>query len=122
MIFACAIGVLSCIVVLIAMARIDLQKFMGYPAIMDVAVTLLLMWMLHGSYVGMVAAVIGGLVFSLAITVIRRCYGYKRLTWRGWVTHPAPLNRNVLNNININNITKIPLKYVLVVMGVLYII
>lgn len=79
MIFAIFIGILSALVVLIAMARMDIRKFMGYPATMDILVTVLLIAMLHGSYVGMVAAVIGGLVFSALITVIRKTYGYKRL-------------------------------------------
>lgn len=91
MIFAVAIGILSAFVILIAMSRINLKKFMGYPATMDVLVTVLLIWMLHGSYVGMVAAVIGGLFFSGMITVIRRMHGYTKLERRGfryvWVEH-----------------------------------
>jgi hypothetical protein len=94
MIFAMAMGILSAFVVLIVMARIGLKKFMGYPAFMDAGVTVLLAWLLHGSYVGMVAAIIGGLVFSGMITVIRRMYGYSKLERRGlklvWVDHYSP--------------------------------
>ena len=82
--FAITIGILSAIVILIVMARLGLRKFMGYPAIMDVLVTIFLAALLHGTYAGMTAAVIGGLFFSLMITVIRRCYGYTRLTRTGW--------------------------------------
>lgn len=93
MIFAVCVGVLSAIAVLIVMARIDLKKFMGYPAMTDIGVTLVLAMLLYGTYVGIVAAIIGGLFFSGLVTVIRRVYGYKRLERKGlnlvWVDYPA---------------------------------
>lgn len=105
MIFAIAMGVLSAMVALIVVARLGIKKFMGYPAFMDVAVTVALAWLLHGSYVGMVAAIIGGLVFSAAITVIRKMYGYTKLERRGfkivWVEHEptwtAKIKSTILN-------------------------
>jgi hypothetical protein len=66
---------------------------MGYPAITDVGVTLILSIFLYGTYVGVVAAIIGGLFFSGMVTVIRRAYGYKKLERKGiklvWVEYPA---------------------------------
>lgn len=111
MIFAIAIGILSAFAVLVAFWRMDIKKFMGYPAAMDFGVTIILLWMLHGSYVGMVAAVIGGLVFSGCITVIRKGYGYKKLHWRKfklvWVEYPGTWKQaldkqvhNVTTNLN----------------------
>lgn len=84
MIFAIAMGVLSAFVVLIVVARCGLKKAMGYPAAMDVSVTVALAWLLHGSYVGMVAAIIGGLVFSCIITVVRKIHGYAKIERVGW--------------------------------------
>lgn len=122
MLFASAIGVLSALVVLIAMSRIDIRKFMGYPAIMDILVTCLLIMMLHGSYVGMVAAVIGGLVFSGMITVIRKCMGYKRIHRHGvrfvWVDYPAKYNAPTLNLKGM----KIPYKAIAVVILVMVLV
>lgn len=97
--FAIAIGILSALVVLIVLARMDIKKFMGYPAIMDVLVTVILVIMLHGTYVGMVAAIIGGLVFSGAITIIRKVYGYRLLTRKGWVTYDGVWTARVLTQI-----------------------
>jgi hypothetical protein len=104
MLFAIAIGVLSAFVILIAMSRINLKKFMGYPAAMDVLVTVVLIWMLHGSYVGMVAAVIGGLFFSGMITVIRKMYGYTKLERKGyrlvWVEYNGTWYERVQTRLN----------------------
>lgn len=93
--FAVVIGVLSAIVVLIVMSRINLKRFMGYPATLDATVTVFLAWLLHGSYVGMVAAIVGGLFFSCLITVIRYTYGYSVLERQGcklkWVEYHGML-------------------------------
>ena len=88
---ALLIGVLSALAILIVMMRINLRRFMGFPATLDALVVLLLIFMLHGSYVGMVAAVVGGIAFSAMITLIRRLYGYEELTRKGWVRHDGIL-------------------------------
>lgn len=92
---ALVIGVLSALAILIVMMRLGIRKFMGYPALMDALVVLMLILMLHGTYVGMVAAVVGGLVFSGVITLIRRVWGYARLERRGvklkWIYYDGVL-------------------------------
>lgn len=85
--YAVAIGIVTTILFLIVLARMDIRKFMGYPAALDAVVTVSMAWLLHGSVTGLVAAAIGGLLFSVLITVIRNMYGYKRLTRKGWVTY-----------------------------------
>ena len=99
MIFAVCMGILSAFVVLIVCWRLGIKKFMGYPAFMDAFVTVALAWLLHGSYVGMVAAIIGGLVFSGMITVIRKAYGYSRLERKGlrivWVEYEGTWHKKV---------------------------
>lgn len=81
------LGILSALTVLIVMWRVNLKLFLGYPAIMDVLVTLALLWALSGTLGGMAAGVIGGLFFSLAITLLRKYHGYSKLGWDTW--HPA---------------------------------
>ena len=85
MLFAMGTGILMAFTILIVMCRLGLRKFMGYPAILDATVVFLLGFLLHGTFGGITAAISGGLFFSLMITVIRRFYGYSRLTRRGWV-------------------------------------
>lgn len=101
MMFAAGIGILSAIVLLIVMARLGIRKFMGYPAVLDVVVTLTLAWLLHGTYVGMTAAIIGGLFFSLMITIIRKTLGYQRLTTRGWVSSQGDWTAAVLSKLTL---------------------
>jgi len=84
MLFAMGTGILMSFTLLIVMARLGLRKFMGYPAILDAAVVLLLGWLLHGTFGGIAAAITGGLFFSVMITVIRKYYGYSRFTYKGW--------------------------------------
>lgn len=98
MIFAIIIGLLSAVVLIIVMSRFGIKYFMGYPAVLDIVATILLMLMLHGTYVGMVAAVMGGLFISGFISVIRRVMGYARLTRVGyrlaWVDYPPTFTLN----------------------------
>ena len=85
MLFAILTGILMSITLLIVMARIGIRKFMGYPAILDIAIVVALAMLLHGTLGGITAAISGGLFLSLVITIIRIVYGYERLTFRGWV-------------------------------------
>ena len=79
-------GMLSAVAIVIVMCRLDMKKFAGYPAICDTAVTLGLGFILYGTWSGMVAAIVGGLTFSLMLTIYRYCFGYKRMTIKGWKT------------------------------------
>ena len=85
MFFAMGTGILMSFTILIVMFRLGIRKFMGYPALLDATIVFLLGFLLHGTFGGITAAITGGLFFSLMITVIRRFYGYSRLTRRGWV-------------------------------------
>jgi hypothetical protein len=104
MLFAISMGFLTAIVILIVQARLDLRKFMGYPATMDCLVTLLIAWLLHGTFAGMTAAAFGGLFYSIIITIIRRTYGYKTLTFKGWVTHDAEPYSKAKNMCNLTTL------------------
>lgn len=95
MLFAMGTGILSAFTILIVLYRLGLRKFMGYPAILDAAVVFLLAFLLHGTFGGITAAITGGLFFSLAITVIRKYYGYSRysIRQRQWVTTYGELSQ-----------------------------
>lgn len=85
--YAIGIGIVTTLLILIVLSRMDIRKFMGYPATLDITVTVAMAWLLHGSVTGLVAAAIGGLLFSVLITGVRNVYGYKTLTRKGWVYH-----------------------------------
>lgn len=94
MIFAMTAGILMSWTLLIVMYRINLRKFLGYPAMLDLGCTSLLGCLLYGTLGGMVTAITGGLFLSLMITVLRRYYGYSRFSvlQRRWVTNYGVLN------------------------------
>lgn len=87
------IGILGAITVLIVLARLGIRKFMGYPALLDAGIVLVLALLFHGTYAGTIAAVIGGLFFSALITVIRKVYGYQVITFKGIRTYPGLIQR-----------------------------
>ena len=80
-------GILSAIAITIVMFRIGMDKFAGYPAVCDTAVTISLTFLLFGTWSGMVAAIIGGLTFSAILTLYRYLHGYSRFSSKGWNYH-----------------------------------
>lgn len=82
--FAIVVGVLSAIAILVVMFRLGIRKFLGYPVLCDIVGTLILCVILYGTILGMIAAIVGGLVLSAAITLLRKTIGYERLTLKGW--------------------------------------
>jgi hypothetical protein len=90
------LGFLSAASVVIVMYRLGIERFLGYPAILDATVCLLLTWMLHGTLSGMISAIIGSLLFSGMITILRRIHGYEKLEFVGWrlrwVHYDAPVH------------------------------
>lgn len=86
------LGLLSALSIFVVMCRINVRRFMGYPALVDVATCIGLGWALHGSFGGMVAAITGSLFFSSFIWVFRKIWGYERFKGkRGWVRTPGVL-------------------------------
>lgn len=104
------VGVLSSLTILIVMWRIDLKKFMGYPAMLDAGVTLALVWALHGTLGGISAGIVGGMFFSLMITLIRQCYGYSRLQRQGLrlVWHTTPPKHDLIGFVKKPKMPKLP--------------
>lgn len=101
MIFYMTSGILMAWTLLIIMGRMNLRRFLGYPAIMDVMGTLILGALLHGTLGGMIAAISGGLFLSLIITVLRHYIGYEVFNLRtgSWTTTLGTLNYAVEGEI-----------------------
>lgn len=121
MLFAAGTGILSAFTILIVLYRINLKKFMGYPAILDGVIVFVLAFLLHGTLGGVTAAIVGGLFFSMAITVIRKYHGYARYSFRQrrWVYTDGDFT-NLFNGerkcLNLNLSKLWPLYIVLVLM------
>jgi len=80
MLTAGLITVLAVLVITMKLNKDTLQKILGYDIVIDILVTLGLTWLLAGTYSGMMAAIVGGLLFSIALYFIKHSVGYQRLT------------------------------------------
>lgn len=74
------ITALCFIILFLKMRRNTLQKLLGFDVPIDLGVTLLMMWLFSGTFQGMAAAMIGGLVFSLMLWGLKFLVGYAKLT------------------------------------------
>ena len=88
MIFA---GILSASAMIFIMLKMNLKKLCGYDIYIDIGFTGLLAWMLSGTYSGMMAAIIGGIIVSIFLAFVKKVNGYsklklvnKRLIWRDY--------------------------------------
>ena len=57
-----------------------LRKLLGFDIFLDTFVTIILMVAFAGTFSGMMAAIVGGIGFSLALGATKKIYGYKKLT------------------------------------------
>jgi hypothetical protein len=72
-------GTVSALGMIFLILKLDLQKVCGYDFFIDVGFTFLLAWMFSGTYSGMMAAIIGGVIVSVFLFTVKKVNGYKRL-------------------------------------------
>jgi hypothetical protein len=65
-------GLLSALGLLFLIFKFGIRRVVSYDIPIDVAVTGFLMWAFAGTYSGMMAAMIGGLVVSVVLYVLKR--------------------------------------------------
>lgn len=65
-------GLLSALGLLFLIFKFGIRRVVSYDIPIDVAVTGFLMWAFAGTYSGMMAAMIGGLVVSIVLYVLKR--------------------------------------------------
>jgi hypothetical protein len=89
------LGVLTALSLMIILCRIAVRRFLGYPALLDASAVLLLAFLLHGTILGMLVAIIAALAFSCMIWGLSFLVGYERLQRRcgrlQWVSCRPPL-------------------------------
>ena len=69
---------------LILAHKLDIRKVLGYEVVFDIAITGGLAYLFVGTYSGMAAAMLAGLIVSVALSLLRRRLGYKRLVLENW--------------------------------------
>ena len=66
---------LSLLFVLAKLKRRVMLRLLNYDVVLDIAVTLLVLWLHWGSFEGVMAATIAGLFTSMATTFAKRLFG-----------------------------------------------
>lgn len=56
-------------------------RALGFDLLLDIAATVAMMMAFSGSYSGMSAAIVGGLIFSAALIVTKKLIGYQSAHW-----------------------------------------
>lgn len=82
-------GVLGAIGMFILVMRLPrglMLRLLGTPFILDVGFTALMFWMHWGTFSGVMVATFAGMMGSVAISMARRCIGYRDRSGyhKGW--------------------------------------
>ncbi len=75
-------GLIAAVAMIFLFFKLGIRKVLGYDAIVDIAFTGLLAWMLAGTFSGMMTALIGGAVLSIFLLITKKFLGYERLVWK----------------------------------------
>lgn len=81
-------GIISALAFVVVLYKIGIRKCLGFDLYLDILTTVTLAVIFGGTYSGMMAAIIGGLLFSVILMVLKQVHGYQKFTWRGWVDYP----------------------------------
>ena len=82
-------GIAAALTVFVLLWQVDIRKFAGYHAYVDVAFTVLLFVLFNGTYSGTMTAVAGGLTLTVLLLATKYFHGYKLYnTQRNvWIFH-----------------------------------
>ena len=75
-------GILTGFSVLFMTMKLGIRKIIGYDAVLDIVLAVILMIFFHGTAAGMLVALMAGLVISGIMRLVRLFYGYERLELR----------------------------------------
>lgn len=72
-------GVISASAALLVCCKLGMRRVLGYDVLADVSVTVAFVWMFAGTYSGMMAGILGGALFSLALYTLKPLLGCEKL-------------------------------------------
>jgi NADH:ubiquinone oxidoreductase subunit 2 (subunit N) len=72
-------GLVMVIATLMALARFDLRKCLGYSAAIDVGFTVLMFAMFSGTFSGIIASSFAGVFMTMLLYILRASIGCKKL-------------------------------------------
>ncbi len=96
-------GMILTLAMLLTLARLDIRKFLGYAAIVDVLFTALMLEMFAGTFMGVVAGAFAGLCMTGMLYVLKYTMGCKKIKFfrRGlvvgvhWVVYPGKMKEHI---------------------------
>jgi membrane associated rhomboid family serine protease len=72
-------GILTACAFLILLYKINFKRVLQYDLFIDIAITFFLMWIFAGTFIGMMAAIIGGLFVSIVLVLLKRTMPRQKL-------------------------------------------
>jgi hypothetical protein len=80
-------------ILLLKLRRDAFRKLLGFDLYLDILATIIMMYMFQGTYAGMMAALVGGLAFSILLIIAKKLIGYKKLVYVNDSNHVIPTLR-----------------------------
>ena len=72
-------GLLSGIGILFLCMKVGMKKICGYDVAADIILTSILCFIFYGTYSGMMAGIIGGILVSISLWAYKNIWGYEKL-------------------------------------------
>mgnify|MGYP001403248787 FL=1 len=96
MIFYIFAGIVSACAILFLLAKFDMKKVLAFDILVDMSASIFLMVMFFGTFAGMMAAIVGGAIISIALYVLKKTIGCSKPKWNKykivWVDVPPKQN------------------------------
>ena len=80
------LGAITAFAFIILFIKMDVKKVAGYDIPVDIIATVALAYIFAGTFMGMVTAIVGGLIISVFLLAVKYIVGTKKLTINGWKT------------------------------------
>lgn len=77
------VGIIAALAMLFLLFKMNIRRLLAYDVIIDIATTAGLAVLFQGTYSGMIAAAVGGVVISIVLFLMKKTMGYERLHM-GW--------------------------------------
>lgn len=77
-------GIISALALIFIFSKLNMRRVCGYDLFVDIGSSGLLMFMGTGTFSGLMAALLGGVIISLFLYAYKHTVGYDRLTIHGW--------------------------------------
>jgi len=75
-------GLVASCSMLFLLVKLDLRKCLGYDWAFDIFITVFLTYLFSGTYAGMSAAMIGGLLLSVKLVVLKKIIGAEKIDFK----------------------------------------